>query len=202
MSCEKRILFQSQKVILLNADWLSPFRFKHILVILIQEGVAKQGIRTVGVLETLWRYFMLFNSSRGYWLCGLTFKSDSGFRTSQSVPRSYTKYLKPFCLFTHWVVMRIKHIKVCAWHRGRTIILAVTSICWVSTCWVAWYNHLQKKLPYSDADKHIKHWVPNYIWSTLYIRTHKVLIVSFPAFYKPNLFWVGFLWFLYDFFLK
>lgn len=38
------------------------------------------------------------------------------------------------------------------------IILAVTSICWVFTCWVAWYNHLQKKQLYSGADKHIKHW--------------------------------------------
>ena len=53
MSCEKRILFQSQKEILLNADWLPPFRFKRIFVILIQEDVAKQGICTVAVLETL-----------------------------------------------------------------------------------------------------------------------------------------------------
>lgn len=32
-------------------------------------------------------------------LCGLTFKSGSGFKTSQSVPMSYTKYLNLYvCL--------------------------------------------------------------------------------------------------------
>lgn len=53
-----RIFFQTQKVILINTDKSPSFRFKHnLLVVLIQEDVAKQDTHTPTVLGILWRPF-------------------------------------------------------------------------------------------------------------------------------------------------